>query len=535
MGGCPQNFKVLPRSEGFAFNLSGSRTDRLAERAACDVFGEERVADIMSRFHRSHMNYDDLLSDLREYERVHVPSCREDPIYQLAFMSVRQDLIKKEKIIPYTTGAVVKLSDFPRTKSPGLPYKLEGAKTKQQAVDEFQAVERSRVMWHQISYGKPVQLPDVCLYARAQVCSVTENKIRATWGYPLDVYLEEARFFYPVLDYVSSKECALPIAYGLEMATGGMEHVFSASLCNEKYVMTDWSRFDKTIPPWLIRDAFFLVSELIDFGHVLDSENKIWRVRSWRSAKRWKRMVDYFVQTPIRTSKGERFEITGGVPSGSCWTNIIDTIINILVTRYLSYAQQGRFPDAEIYLGDDAVLFYKNAVVDLLTMSQIAQEKFGMILNTNKSYWTNKRENIHFLGYYCMGGVPYKPQDTLIASFVSPERTRKTVVEAAAAALGQMWSGFCPVYAVYWKKILDYMNDVYPFRPDDVLLFLTINKSRHKYLKLVGIDADTLSYPDVSEWNLILDVVPKNKRIKEIPQRKWDYTKLATASYLFWH
>nr|AXA52551.1 putative capsid [Linepithema humile partiti-like virus 1] len=444
----------LAPDKGFPFNLLPARIDRLARDAAIEAFGPQLVEDVMAKYHRSALNYDDLLADLMGYDRVHRSSLRNDPVYQMVYQSIREDFINEsEKVIPYTTGAVPSLPDFPKNKSSGLPWKLEGLTTKQQVVDAG-GLDSNRKLWHEISFSRRhIPLPDVCLFARAQVCEYGTSKIRATWGYPFDVYIEEARFFYPILDYVSSDKCKFPVAYGLEMANGAMAEIERvAKRLNCKSIIMDWKSFDKTIPPWLIRDSFALIAEMIDMSHVRDVEGKVWPVRENRSRKRWKRLVDYFVETPIRTSKGERFLVTGGVPSGSCFTNIIDSIVNAIVTRYIHYQTTGELPLAEVYLGDDSVTF-TNQMVNLDDMTRLADDKFGMIINPKKSFITTNRRNIHFLGYYNFEGLPFKPQDTLIASFIAPERTRTTAVEAAAAALGQLWSGMDPHYATCWITI----------------------------------------------------------------------------------
>lgn len=50
------------------------------------------------------------------------------------------------------------------------------------------------------------------------------------------------------------------------MANGGMTQV--NEMCRRhggKALVVDWKSFDKTIPSWLIRDAFALLADLVDF------------------------------------------------------------------------------------------------------------------------------------------------------------------------------------------------------------------------------------------------------------------------------
>lgn len=172
-------------------------------------------------------------------------------------------------------GAVPARPDFPGAKSPGLPYKLHGYKTKREVLDDGH-LHHINKMWQDIGRGKHRYLADVCLFARAQIGKVDTHRIRATWGYPLAVYLEEGRFFYPLQDQIKSRDHDLPIAYGFETAHGGMAQINEMLDRNRGkiYACTDWKSFDKTIPPWLIRDVFSLIGECFDMTKVQDVDGK---------------------------------------------------------------------------------------------------------------------------------------------------------------------------------------------------------------------------------------------------------------------
>nr|QXV86357.1 RNA-dependent RNA polymerase [Partitiviridae sp.] len=530
----------IPPAKGFAFDLSPSREDPLARRAAEHVFGKTYVDDCFSRLHRSQLSYDALVDDLMGYQRQHARACRDDPVYQMAYQSIRLDLQAKSKLIPYTIGAVPKLADFPRAKSPGLPWKNEGFHTKGEVVDSDENVRAINVLWHHIGAGiKHDPLPDTCLFARSQVCSVEKEKIRGVWGYPLAVYMEEARFFYPIMDHLKGSGHKFPIGYGFEIGKGGMVGLSDMVLRHpeSKCLMTDWSQFDKSVPAWLIRDAFSLLAELIDFDHVLDSEGLVWPVRAVRSRRRWKKLVDYFVETPVRTCKGDRFLVRAGVPSGSCFTNIIDTIINCLVSRYLCYQTIGRFPLGEMYLGDDGVVVLpSDSVVNLDAMADLALLKFGFSLSRDKSFVTTNAENIHFLGYHNRPlGMPNRDQSLLIVSFVHPERTRRTAEECAAAALGQLWANFDPRLATMWYRVLVFVADAFLVSFDEVLVQLKRTAHRHKYLSHIGRNFNTLTVPRPDEFDNILDVLPSPVPSRLPPSsRRYDYGELAREAWLFW-
>lgn len=98
-----------------------------------------------------------LIQDFMGYQNYDPPASRAN-VYMMCLQSVREELL-----IPYTTGAETKLPDFPNSKSPGLPWKHLGYKTKREDVDDQENIHKINVMWQHISVNKPVELADVCL------------------------------------------------------------------------------------------------------------------------------------------------------------------------------------------------------------------------------------------------------------------------------------------------------------------------------------------------------------------------------------
>lgn len=212
-----------------------------------------------------------------EYHRQYAPATvRNDPVYAMVLQSVRQEFIPRDKIIPLTLGAVEKYPDFPKDRSPGLPWKGKGYKTKGDVLADPVACATWHRKWRNIGRGRSETLPDVALFVRAQVTGIDREKVRAVWGYPIDVIVEDGRSFYPYLSWL--KKTSAPIGYCVEVATGGMSYINDMLTAHPdaKYLITDWSCFDKTVPPWLIRDAFQIVYDSMDWSHVKDSEGKVW-------------------------------------------------------------------------------------------------------------------------------------------------------------------------------------------------------------------------------------------------------------------
>lgn len=487
----------LPPGEPFPMNMQPSRIDRNALFVMNRVFPPESVAAARTEYKRTQLNFDDLKRDLLEFD-CQKPVRQHSHAYYAVFESVRQDLgLYKHKVIPLTTGAVAKHKDFPASKSPGLPYKNLGYKTKGDVANDPAVMRDIRIMWYEIERGVKVELPDVACYARAGICGRSFNKVRSTWGFSMAIYLSEACYFYPILEVL--KQSPHPfIAYGLEMMNGGMKyiHEIAESHKGNTFLLGDWSKFDKTIPAWLIRDAFKIIAEAIDWDNVQDAEGKIWHVRRDRSMRRWRKLVDYFIDTPIRLCNGERYIKHGGVPSGACFTNVIDSIVNMLVMRYLTYEMTGQLPHADVYLGDDSFLVLPKQI-DLELFSQIAQKEFGMQFNDAKSTQTKDPTNIHFLGYFNKNGHPSKPLDTTIVSTIYPERPCLTKFETVARLLGQAFSCFEPSEADAFLKAGHMLAEEDNIIMSDVELFIRENPGRFKYLQTLGIDPTTITIPPI--------------------------------------
>lgn len=515
----------LPSREGFPFNYERAQIDRNALFTLNQHFGPGPVSAVRTKWHRARLSYNDLLDDLLEYKVVRPPR-QHQPSYYMALESVRKDMdIGMATVIPLTTGAIAQHPDVPKSKSPGLPYKLEGYRTKGEALSDPSVLKRIRQLWYDIEANKPVELPDVCCFARSQITGREKNKVRATWGYPLDVYTAEAQWFYPYLDKIKNVKNPI-IAYGLEMANGGMTFInkMAETYPSSPILMGDWKKFDKTIPPWLIRDAFRIIEESIDKEHVMDSTGHIWKVRPWRSNRRWRKMISYFIDTPIRMSDGKRFIKHGGVPSGSCWTNIIDSIVNAIVMRYLIYETTGSLPLADCYMGDDSIAVISKPIV-MEDFAEMALKEFGMVLNIEKSCLTMDRLCIYFLGYFNKSGTPYKTLDSILASTIYPERTVRSKMDTISRLVGQAYSTFDPESTKKFLQCAKTLMTEENLSEELIEEYIHSHSSQFKFLNTIGVDPHTITFPTPPEDGYTYRAMPSINR-KVFSHRNRDENQL---------
>jgi hypothetical protein len=67
-------------------------------------------------------------------------------------------------------------------------------------------------------------------------------------------------------------------------------------------------------------------------------------------------MVNYFINTPFYLPSDQRIKEAGGVPSGTGFTNLIDTVCNAIGTRYMLIHTIGEIPKYDMYMGDDSLI-----------------------------------------------------------------------------------------------------------------------------------------------------------------------------------
>lgn len=155
---------------GFPQDFRHPGLDSSARSFASARFGEANVSRIEQSYHRSVVTKEELLVDLMMYDRDYTPPrVRDDPVYQMALPSVRTQFIPEERLVPMTLGAVELSPNFPKDRSPGLPWKMMGYKTKGDVHKDVQAKSVYHMTWKKVGKGKDVSLPDVALFVRAQV------------------------------------------------------------------------------------------------------------------------------------------------------------------------------------------------------------------------------------------------------------------------------------------------------------------------------------------------------------------------------
>lgn len=315
-------------------------------------------------------------------------------------------------------------------KSPGLPWKDLGYKTKGNVRDDPNAVRSVRKFWHFIKNGDQLRAPDCCAYVRSHIADYPEQKVRAVWGYPATVTFGEAVFAVPLIKAYQAYPS--PIAYGYETACGGMKRLHNTFSLKHKYGL-DFSKFDKTVPAWLIRIAFSILLDNLDLMHYQGYGT----ADVTKTLRMFKYIEEYFIRTPVRLANGERYLKTSGVASGSYFTQLIDSIVNYIILLWLCF-DQGITPGEMKVLGDDSI-FETHKELDMERCTELITS-IGMKLNLEKSGYSTNLGDLSFLGYKINDGIPTKPLEDWLASLVYPEQPDRDYDDFASRVLGLFYA-----------------------------------------------------------------------------------------------
>lgn len=176
------------------------------------------------------------------------------------------------------------------------------------------------------------------------------------------------------------------------------------------WLTLDYSHYDQSISSWLIRDAFEIVKEAFIFDPFFDEalfnvvmETFIHKV-----------FVVSDLKHPIQSHKG--------VPSGSMFTQIIDTLVNLLMIKtYLNATNCDHYH--MIIMGDDNLIF-THEKLDETSVASYLERNFGIECHPDKCAQGTRSDDPEFLSRFWTPLGAWRHPNTLIAKMTHPERYR---------------------------------------------------------------------------------------------------------------
>ncbi len=242
---------------------------------------------------------------------------------------------------------------------------------------------------------------------------------RLVWMYPFVMTLIEGCVARPIIRHFLGEPTTI-MAFGQRSAKMGMD-IRRAIAHNGYYVSMDASKFDSSISAGMIRCAFaafrtwFNPEDEVGFGATVADVFNI--------------IEDYFINTPIvMPAVGGPKLYTGkrhGVPSGSYFTQLVDSFVNAAMIGTLSFHYHLSVRSDEAWVLGDDMLFFTRKAPNLDAYAELLSRKFGMRVNAEKSAAGKSSDSFHFLGRAWNNGLPTWEFSDVVQRAVAPERFRK--------------------------------------------------------------------------------------------------------------
>lgn len=361
---------------------------------------------------------EEIIQQIKRFQSCHAPSFRWNRNYQKALKEVQElttPMMSKLKILEYRNDGDFKDALPKSSAHSGFEFIVTGRRTKGECIegarDQFmKELEHARVSG---SFGKPIttlhRLQDGGAYT-VDGERTGEHKQKSRLVSAVDVWQVFAemmwakpfqRHFHTRSYYAGGKE---PRDLRHYIAKQRNEHRFWISL--------DYSKFDQSIPSWLIRDAFSIVWNCFS-----DCE-------SWRWL--WNIIVNDFVNKAFIGPGGKLYYAENGVPSGSMFTQIIDTICNlIMIHTYMNalHSKGTKVKYQSIICGDDNLIF-SNQPLPLDDLEGYLKRNFGVECNAAKCAVGERKDDPIFLSRVWTARGEWRQPKELIAKLLYPERFR---------------------------------------------------------------------------------------------------------------
>jgi len=274
---------------------------------------------------------------------------------------------------------------IPKKSNWGLPY-LEQGKT---SSDKY-----LQIALEDIGRGKVTVYP-ATLGWRGQQGGPETTKQRVVWGFAHSVVIHEARYGAPLIEVFKKQECFCALQGRDEAAKVITVILKEASTNGQEVFGYDVKGFDLSVSREIGSYFFRLLCELYP------------RTES----ERIKQLEDIFFTCDLLTPGGYRFTgRTGSVPSGSYFTNRVDSFVQLRVFYYVLITN-GLDPDQSKVLvrGDDGVWYCPGLNIDRVEKGSLA---CGFSANKQKQYVARDKtrfcQKLYLLDYvdrfgFCVG------------------------------------------------------------------------------------------------------------------------------------
>jgi hypothetical protein len=230
-----------------------------------------------------------------------------------------------------------------------------------------------------------------------------KQKSRPVWANSVKVYIAEALFQKPINNWLKNYSYS---AIGKDDASIN-RFVNHYRAVFDRWISFDYSKYDSSIPAWLIHAAFDVLESafvLDDFGRAL-----LGVIRN-----------DFIRKNVILDNCVKH--VTHGNPSGSGLTAIINGVCNELITE--TWMAKFDVKRAKyMIMGDDNLIFIDKDV-DIATIASYVMYNFGVEINSDKTKCGLRSDGPEFLSRMWRYDGPWRHPNILMSKMLFPERFR---------------------------------------------------------------------------------------------------------------
>lgn len=298
-----------------------------------------------------------------------------------------------------------------------------------------------------------VRFPPCLAGQRGGMSDASDPKTRLVWVYPAEMLVIEGQYA-PEMYRAYMRDPHCPMLNGKSS-----QRLYTEWCCGlregETLYGLDFSSFDTKVPAWMIRVAFDILRQNIDFEYWNGEKVSKRDAAKWRNV--WDSMVWYFINTPILMPDGRMFRKYRGVPSGSWFTQMVDSVVNYILVSYLTTCQDAEIRNLKV-LGDDSA-FRTGSEFDLARAQEDA-DVTGMVLKPEKCEKTTDPVEFKLLGTTYRGGRPHRPTEEWFKLALYPEGGVSSLDVSLTRLVG-LWIGGA-MHDLHFCAFMHYFQQSYP-------------------------------------------------------------------------
>lgn len=353
------------------------------------------------------------------------------------------------KVQPYTLEQA--LDGMVLDTSAGYGYP---GKKKYEVLDQLKS--QAEGILHTVRMGHKVDPLPCTVGTRGVLRPLSSKKRRAIYIVPGAHVWIERMFATPLTEKMKSYPDKSPMFFGKRLLPR-LRRLLEKSYGRGSYAVSgDFSHLDRDVLEWLIDEAFGIVRELIDFEHW---DGKRVSPAQQKRYERWfDYVVEYFIHTLVMLPDGTFEWLDGGVPSGSAFTQLIDSIVTYLMIDFVA-KRTGHGVYVIHVLGDDSKTELAGRP-DLELWAKLLLKWFGMTLSVEKTriYGTRFRQK-KFLGYDIRSGYLERERMELFRLLLYVEKEVDSIEKSYTRLIAYMFLG--GVNDLRFSKFFEYYQSCY--------------------------------------------------------------------------